>query len=143
MLLRTLQQQDLKKAARRQKDLREIMDESKTQLSSMIAFSRRVVRSWRPSMALLGYLQGSGHRAQELQHKLAQVGIIDKTAYRFTTIARHLTDMRQDPMSRYDATRLDAWILHFKHRSEQLVGAELGGLSINFVELRAALTKAR
>lgn len=119
------------------------MDVSNTQLSSMIAFSHRVVRSWRPSMALLGYLQVSGHRAQELQHKLAQVGIIDKTTNRFTSIARHLTDMRQDPTSQDAATRLDAWNLHFKHKSEQLVGATLGGLSVNFVELRAALTKAR
>ena len=88
-------------------------------------------------------MQGSGYRAHDLQRMLAEAGVMDNITFRFTSIARHLADLQQDPMCTSAQTQLKAWILNFNQQNVQHGASAHGNANFNFEELREALTKAR
>lgn len=109
---------------------------SRPRLETMVSFSRKAARSWRPALALLGYNQRSGfHQAQKFHRSLAKAGIVDKTTLRFTSIAQGLAEIWQDETA---GSVLRDWTVDLKQHQR---GNRLD--TMTFQKLVVALTLVR
>ena len=118
LCLRTLEQKAKQRTARRLAGLKAIPSmgaASRARFKTVAAFSQKAARSWRYILALLGYNQASElHQALNFQRSLAKAGIIDKTTFRFTSIAQGLADLWQDPSSSRAGSVLAEWTVNLR-----------------------------
>lgn len=105
-----------------------------SQLHSMSVFVKNAARSWKPALMLLG----SKYHLRDFERSLAKSGIVEGITSEFTTIARHLMNLQQDPLSRVAGREINDWTLQLGQHE-----GGLGGSHSNFMDLQTALEAAR
>lgn len=140
-LLRALQAYNQRVAAcmpRGISGLRSMHSQRRSESQPFAVFARKAARSWKPALALLGCFRTPKYHIRDFEESLAQSGFMRGTTAQFTSIARHLMNLQQDPLSSDAGREMNGWKLQLGRQDP-----ELGRTHLNFMDLQAALAAAR